>query len=402
MRCRRPACRRRPARRSMRCARSRPTPLPGHGACDALGAQERPGQVDVEHPPPLRLRELEERAVVVDARVVDEHVDPPVPAFLGQRDDAVDVRGARDVADCVPGAPPVPRIDAATAATSASVREMTARRLPRPRTAGRRLADPAAAAGDDHVPLLASVGHSSAPSSRISAAQPAWRAAPPRRTPRARRDSARSRGPVSSGRRGCRRGRRARRATSSLRRRDSQSSAGRNSKNGMCGVTIARCAATATEMPVFHACGHDEQVVLCGHPHDAARLGESPHAPDVGLRDVHAAALDAAPRTRGASVSHSPWAIRPASAASARRSRRGRRPRAASRGRRRRSAAIASATRSARSTESKAYWTSTISVMSGPAASRTARDHLDDPLVGPVQALVRVRARRTSPRAWRP
>ena len=42
---------------------------------------------------------------------------------------------------------------------------------------------------------------------------------------------------------------------SSLRSRDSHSSAGRNSKNGMCGVTVARCAAAATEMPVFHACG---------------------------------------------------------------------------------------------------------------------------------------------------
>ena len=35
--------------------------------------------------------------------------------------------------------------------------------------------------------------------------------------------------------------------------------------------------------------------------------------------------------------------------------------------------AICSATRRARSTESKAYWASTMSVMSGPAAARTSR-----------------------------
>src|SRR5581483_5159680 len=42
---------------------------------------------------------------------------------------------------------------------------------------------------------------------------------------------------------------------SSFRSRDSHSSAGRNSKNGMWGVTIASWAATATEIPVFQACG---------------------------------------------------------------------------------------------------------------------------------------------------
>ena len=60
----------------------------------------------------------------------------------------------------------------------------------------------------------------------------------------------------------------------------------------MCGVTIASCAATATEMPVFHAWGTTSRSCSAAIARHAPRLGQSPDAPDVGLRDVHAASLD--------------------------------------------------------------------------------------------------------------
>ena len=94
-------------------------------------------------------------------------------------------------------------------------------------------------------------------------------------------------------------------STSSLRRRDSQSSAGRNSKNGMCGVTIASCAATATEMPVFHACGTTSRSRLGGHPRDAPRLGQPADPADVRLRDVRRSPVDQC-RELVRVVSHSP------------------------------------------------------------------------------------------------
>ena len=55
--------------------------------------------------------------------------------------------------------------------------------------------------------------------------------------------------------------------------------------------------------------------------------------------------------------------------------------------------AICSATLRARSTESNAYCASTISVISGPAACAHLAGHGHHPVVGPREALVRVRAR---------
>ena len=105
-------------------------------------------------------------------------------------------------------------------------------------------------------------------------------AARPRRSGPARRDRARRRGPAAAAA-----ARRPSRNTSSSRvssRRsaDSHSSAGRNSKKGMCGVTIARCAATATEMPVFQACGTTSR--SCRRP--GRRRGAPPSARRRGRR----------------------------------------------------------------------------------------------------------------------
>ena len=81
-------------------------------------------------------------------------------------------------------------------------------------------------------------------------------AARPRRSGPARRGRARCRGP------GVRRRAGGRPAEDAARRASARAAAatrtarrGRNSKNGRCGVTIARCAVAATEMPVFQACG---------------------------------------------------------------------------------------------------------------------------------------------------
>ena len=82
---------------------------------------------------------------------------------------------------------------------------------------------------------------------------------------------------------------------SSLRSRDSHSSAGRNSKNGMCGVTVARWAATATEMPVFHACGTTLSPASAAMSHTRRASVRPAHPADVGLYHVHRRALDQLP-----------------------------------------------------------------------------------------------------------
>src|SRR5205085_329645 len=69
--------------------------------------------------------------------------------------------------------------------------------------------------------------------------------------------------------------------TSSLRKRDSHSSAGRNSKNGICGVTTASCAATEIEIPVFHPQGRLEEV----HVIAFRRLG-CPQCPLDGVEGI--------------------------------------------------------------------------------------------------------------------
>ena len=99
--------------------------------------------------------------------------------------------------------------------------------------------------------------------------------------------------------------------------------------------------------------------------------------------------------------SHSPCGDADAAiVAEALRTRRDRRPRAASRGRRRPARRARRRTARRRSTESKAYCTSTMSVMPSTDGIAHGGHHLDDPVVRPAQPLVRVRARRTSPRIF--
>ena len=60
----------------------------------------------------------------------------------------------------------------------------------------------------------------------------------------------------------------------------------------MCGVTVASCAATATEIPVFQAWGttsRSRSAAICA---TRLRLGQPSDAPDVRLGHVDAAALE--------------------------------------------------------------------------------------------------------------
>jgi hypothetical protein len=73
-----------------------------HGARDALRHQEDARQVRFDDRAPVFLAHVEKRSLVVDPRVVHEHVDPLPPLERG-REDTVDILRAGDIAGHDPG-----------------------------------------------------------------------------------------------------------------------------------------------------------------------------------------------------------------------------------------------------------------------------------------------------------
>ena len=127
-----------------------PPPALGHHLRYALPHQERAREVDAEHPLPLVLREVEERAVMIDSRTVDENIDPR-PASLSRFYHPADRLPFRHIGRERPGCSTRladrggHRIDlGGRTGNHEHLRSL------RCESSGRRLADPATTPGDNH------------------------------------------------------------------------------------------------------------------------------------------------------------------------------------------------------------------------------------------------------------
>ena len=151
--------------------------------------------------------------------------------------------------------------------------------------------------------------------------------------------------------------------------------------------TIARCAAAATEIPVFQACGTTRPPAAAASSHTRRASVSPPTRPMSGWTTCDPPRRDRGPRTRAASRATRPVRCERASAAAELGvARRGRRPRAASRGRRRRAPRAPRPPAGHARRESKAYCTSTMSRHLRPDRLPHRRHDLDHPLVGAVRA----------------
>src|SRR5262249_22692596 len=139
-----------------------PAACRSHLPCDRLRHEEDAREVGVDHVPPARPVDLQERRVVVDSGVIDQDVDPPVPRDRARR--GVFYLGfVHDIALKQPGPTAIAgdlgdrRLEVSDSAAEDEDVGALGRECP-----SRGLADPAAATGDDDGPASETPAHSRA------------------------------------------------------------------------------------------------------------------------------------------------------------------------------------------------------------------------------------------------